>query len=575
MMSNLEWATGPVLDNDFFVGLLQNTAILLSLSLLYEFMWLRQKKEATTIKQLGAGVVIGFIAFVLMKTPWTMAPGIAFDTRSVLLSVAGFYFGALPTIVAMGFAAFARVAAGGDGMWMGITVIFASGIIGLMWRQLPLSTKNAHMPFNFLLLGLSVHAVMLLCTFLLPAPAIMPTMQRLALPLLTVYTPATMLLGMFLMQQKKNHENRKAAEKLSESELTFESLFNNHSAIKLILDPNDGSIINANQAALKFYGYTLVEMKMMNISDINTLPIQQLREKINDVRLNKRNHFEFRHKKQNGEIVDVEAFISTISIGNKEFLHSIVNDVSEKKQLIKDLVIAKEKAEESDRLKSRFLMNMSHDIKTPLNGILGFASILKESPGSSTETKDFADIIYRSGQQLHVLINDIIEISRIEAGSVQLNVEDVDAGLVITEAAQSFQQKAAEKGVQLVINIPDKPNHQISFRVDPFKLHRILMNLIGNAIKFSEKGTIDVGYSISDHSVSYYVKDQGIGIHPEHHAHIFERFYQVDSPLSDTNPGTGLGLAICMGLTKLLNGSLTVESEPGKGSTFTLILPRE
>jgi PAS domain S-box-containing protein len=565
--------SSKLLDNNLLVALLQNTAILLSLSLLYGSVWLRRERRThQVVDQILAGITIGAIAFVLMKTPWILTPGLVFDTRSVLLSVSGFYFGAVPTVIAIMIAGAVRIADGGDGMWMGLSVIISSGTLGIIWGRIFARRIRTQAPRTFLFMGLVVHLFMLIFTSLLPTESIFPTMKILVVPLLTIYTPATMLLGMLLLHQKRNHENRQSADQLFKSELRFKELFENHAAVKLIINPENGAIVNANNAASKFYGWSPEEIKGMKISEINTLPQEKIEQKIDVVLNRERIHFEFQHRKKDGSEVDVEVFCSKIEMEEKTYLHSIIHDVSEKKQLMKDLVIAKEQAEESDRLKTMFLMNMSHEIRTPLNGILGFASILMENHKGPEETKEFAEIIFHSGQRLLSLINDIIDISRIEAGVLFIDNDEVCAKRAMLDAMQGMSSKAMQKGLTIFSNSSweDDP---IYIQTDAGKLNQILTNLIGNAIKFSDSGIIETGCFVQDHAVVLFVKDQGIGIPDEFHDKVFNRFFQVKNHLSADNPGTGLGLAISKGLAELLKGSIWFESQTGSGSAFYLKLP--
>jgi PAS domain S-box-containing protein len=330
--------------------------------------------------------------------------------------------------------------------------------------------------------------------------------------------------------------------------------------------------MDANHAATKFYGWTKEELKSMKISNINTLSYEQLKTEMARVVDKTRIHFEFRHRCKDGRIIDVETFSSKIDIGGKTYLHSIIHDVSEKKQLMLDLVAAKERAEENDKLKTLFLMNMSHEIRTPLNGIMGFASILADGTTDPDQTKEFSLIIQKSGQRLLSLINDIIDVSKIESGAEKLFFEEINAEGILYDATQQFEAQASGKNLALRMNIPDQ-FHDLVFWCDVRKLHQILTNLINNAIKFSEQGTIETGYNADDNHITFYVKDQGIGIPEEYQKLVFHRFFQAHRQDSSGNPGTGLGLTICKGLASLLGGTIRLESDPGKGTTFFLSLP--
>jgi PAS domain S-box-containing protein len=557
---------------DMIIALIQNTALLLSLSLLYETFWLKHESDPSTGKKIVAGLFIGFIAVILMQTTWVMVPGIVFDTRSVLLAVSGVFFGGIPTLIAMAVAAVVRVLSGGDGMYMGLVVIFASGTLGTFWRRFQLRHKCSNSPAAFLMLGLIVHLFMLLSTQLLPVGIALQALIMLILPLFLVYTPATMLLSLLLQSQQRNFLNRTAAYQLKESEEKFRQLFENHAAVKLIIDPASGRLVDANCAAAKFYGWSREELKGMKIEDINTLPTEEIRIAIDRVLASSGVHFAFTHRIHDGSEIDVEVFSSKVLINGETLLHSIVHDVSEKRQLMSDLVAAKERAEESDRLKTMFLTNLSHEIRTPLNGILGFASVIMEDPGDAEATREYADIIHQSGHRLLALINDMVDISKIEAGVIQLEFEQVNVGSALFEVVQSFSRRATDKGLKIQADIPEEM-HSFYLTTDGRKVHQVLSNYMNNAIKFSKQGGIVARCHQQDGEIVFMIKDEGIGIEKNIQDRVFERFFQAGCRLKDENPGAGLGLAICSGLAKLLNGRVWLESEPGVGSAFYFALP--
>ncbi|MDR8390441.1 PAS domain S-box protein [Aliifodinibius sp. S!AR15-10] len=258
-------------------------------------------------------------------------------------------------------------------------------------------------------------------------------------------------------------------------------------------------------------------------------------------------------------------------------MYSMGQDVTKHKVLENQLIESKEKAEEANRAKSQFIANMSHEIRTPMNAILGFADMLKEQVDSNLET-EYVQNIYNSGQSLLKLINDVLDLSKIEAGKQQLNIRPVNVRRVVDEVQSIFALRSEEKGVTIRTEIDDStPN---SILLDELKLRQILVNLVGNALKFTQEGFVEVGVrsreieSIeSQVNLEVYVKDTGKGITKERQQAIFSEFEQEDYSISDKFGGTGLGLAISLRLAHLMNGSINVESEPGKGSIFTLIIP--
>jgi CheY-like chemotaxis protein len=236
------------------------------------------------------------------------------------------------------------------------------------------------------------------------------------------------------------------------------------------------------------------------------------------------------------------------------------------------LIKAKEKAEESDRLKSAFLANMSHEIRTPMNGIIGFAELLKEPKLSGEEKDEYIGIIEQSGQRLLSIINDIVEISKIEAGMVEMKISNSNLNDQMEYIRKFFKLEAEEKGISLVIKngLTDK---DAVIRTDSEKLYAILINLVKNAIKYSDKGTVEVGYQRKQGCIEFYVKDDGIGIPDNMKVAIFNRFVQTDMGRKRTFEGTGLGLAISKAYVEMVGGKIWVKSQLGEGSIFYFTVP--
>lgn len=478
------------MNESIVISLIQNIAVLLAFAMLYENFWLRNDKLKGIIAQTIAGVVLGVIGIVLMFTPWTLMPGVVFDVRSVMLAVSGVFFGPLPTLVAMLLAGATRIFMGGDGMWMGIATIASSGTVGILWGRWRRKWKRINRPGEFLALGLIVHVLMLIGTILLPVEIRGQIFRVIIIPLLFIYTPGTMLMGLLLAAQQRNYQNQVEKEKLFQKE-------------------------HALRAEL-------------------TKQQQQIEDQLEKYsRLNKE------YRAQN-----------------------------------KELTRAKEKAEESDRLKSSFLANLSHEIRTPMNAIMGFADLLESEKLNDNIRKKYIRIIRNSGSYLLAIINDIVEFSQIEAGQIEVNNDEINVNELLHEIYNSFKVIVTSRE-NLTLKL-EKPDLQLTekIRLDEVKLRQILVNLINNAIKYTEKGEIVLGYNIRNASeVAFYVKDTGIGIAPENHKVIFDRFRQIDGKKAKIQSGSGLGLSITKAYTEILGGSISVKSEEGKGAEFTVTLP--
>jgi signal transduction histidine kinase len=242
-------------------------------------------------------------------------------------------------------------------------------------------------------------------------------------------------------------------------------------------------------------------------------------------------------------------------------------------QMIKineELLRAKEKAEESDRLKTAFIQNISHEIRTPMNGIVGFLELLHK-PDTNEEQKDeYISIVNSCTQQLASLVNDLIDIAKIEAGTIDMKLSDFNVDQLLAEVENSFSVAAAEKGLKLDI---DNFLKRVRVRSDFGKIRQILFNLVSNAIKFTEHGTVTIRAMKDENNLVFSVTDTGIGIRESDHNIIFERFRQSEIGLNRTYGGSGLGLAISKGYIDFMGGMIRLESMAGKGSKFTVLIP--
>ncbi|MCD4695340.1 MAG: PAS domain S-box protein [Bacteroidales bacterium] len=262
----------------------------------------------------------------------------------------------------------------------------------------------------------------------------------------------------------------------------------------------------------------------------------------------------------------------TDDVGNVIGSFGIIVDITERKQILNELKIAKEKAEESDHLKTVFLQNMSHEVRTPMNGIIGFSEMLKDPDTSDAKRNSYLNIIINSSQQLLSIIQDIITISSIETKQEMASREATSVNDVLLELQTLHNRKAREKGL-LISGIKSLPDNEVFIYSDPTKLRQILDNLINNAIKFTPEGSIDFGYNIKDNFIEFYIKDTGIGVDSKLHDKIFSRFWQVEQGTTRSYGGTGLGLSISKGYVELLGGKIWLESELKKGSSFYFTIP--
>ena len=249
-------------------------------------------------------------------------------------------------------------------------------------------------------------------------------------------------------------------------------------------------------------------------------------------------------------------------------------NISERKKMEKDLISAKEKAEESDRLKSAFLANMSHEIRTPLNSILGFSDLLNAPELDHESRIEYVNLINSSGNNLLTIINDILDISKIEAGQISLTKTKFSAQNLISKIQKEYLIKAVAKGIDLRIS-NHKTDEELIILSDESRIKQVLINFVGNALKFTDKGHIEIGVNLINNCIQFHVKDTGIGISKDFHDKIFDRFRQVEAAQTRRYGGNGLGLAITKNLAELLGGKIHLKSRLNVGSTFFFTLPEE
>ena len=273
--------------------------------------------------------------------------------------------------------------------------------------------------------------------------------------------------------------------------------------------------------------------------------------------------------------------VTAVPFENEEgvwFVAEVSVDISERKKMEKALQVAKEHAEAANRAKSLFLANMSHELRTPLNAILGFSKLIARDQKLPEKYKEFIEIINRSGQHLLKLINDVLDISKIEAGQVSLTMAVFDVQPLLKGLEEIFYSQAGAKGLDFTMSVSSLPRYLLG---DEGKVRQILINLLGNAVKYTQRGQIKLNVSMSarkegeekgDVKIHFSVEDSGVGISSAHIETIFSPFFQINDEGSKSS-GTGLGLAICRDLVRLMNGEIWAESELGVGTRFHVQLP--
>ncbi len=372
---------------------------------------------------------------------------------------------------------------------------------------------------------------------------------------------------------------RQAQERLQESEEKLRNiLFSSPDAI--VTTDLEGRIMECNPASLEIFGASepgelegmfALEMVMKQYRYKGLKTLLQVRR---DGYI-KNAEFELATRNKRIISVDLSARIMRDEKDHPIGIVALVRDITQRNKDEQNLKEAKEKAEESDRLKSAFLANMSHEIRTPMNAILGFSEMLKLEDISREERDEYISLINSKGHELMEIISDIIDISKIEAGDLAIEKKRVPVRNFLEEIYTGFKEEMAltfRKWVQLRLNMPKKSDPVMD--TDPIRLKQVFQNVVNNALKFTQEGYVEIGYEESkDNRVIFCVEDTGIGIAPNKQDIIFERFRQVDDSMNRKYGGTDLGLSISRNIIEALGGNIWVESMPGKGSRFFFSIP--
>ena len=354
-------------------------------------------------------------------------------------------------------------------------------------------------------------------------------------------------------------------------ELTIYNFFEQPLNINIITD-FDGKIIRANSGWEIYLGYQKDEIIGNKLFDfihpddvsITIEEIKKLEKGISTL------HFENRYRHKNGEYRKLEW--SAIPSPDEHLIYAVAIDITERKQAEKELIKAKEKAEESDRLKTAFINNISHEVRTPLNGILGFGHLIMEEGLSEKEKQEYYKVLRDSSKRLQDTISDIMDISQLTAGSIKPAPAGVHLGQLMNNMLEKTQFACAKRNILVTLKSPEQYDNLV-LQTDGELLSKILSHLLNNAEKFTSEGRITLGFEVKDKWVEFFVSDTGKGIAADKLDAVFEPFMQEDASVTRGHEGSGLGLTIAMHVAELLGGKLWAESEKGKGSTFLFTLP--
>ncbi|MBF0141587.1 MAG: response regulator, partial [Magnetococcales bacterium] len=400
--------------------------------------------------------------------------------------------------------------------------------------------------------------------------------------------PVIILGGMFF-----HRVSNPVFRRLELSEKKYRSIFEFANDGMILVDPVTGMFLEANPTAAQFLGFFREDLLQRSLADIDAGGMGNQNPSLLDqiMRLDGAT-FESVFRRRDGTLLPVEISARKFPLNDRQMFQLLVRDVGERKrveaelnqyrehleemvqQRTEALEAARDAAEAGARAKESFLVNMSHEIRTPMNGVLGMAELVLKT-NLTQKQRHYIDIIHRSGRVLLRIINDILDLSKIHAGRMSLEIQMFDLGVLVRDVTDILAHRARDKGLEFGVYIePETPVHLLG---DPYRLSQVLFNLLGNAIKFTRQGSVALRVDAVENQEAYVqlrfqVIDTGIGISEAFQKHLFQAFSQEDSSVARRFGGTGLGLAISKHLLRLMDGDLEVESVPGQGTKFLFLV---
>lgn len=583
------------------INLINNIAFLVALVAAGQVVGARFQNNVRN-RQVLLGILCGGVALLGMLNPVYFVPGLIFDGRSIVLSVAGVVGGGITALIAASIAAIYRYQLGGIGATVGITVILGSALLGVLARHWWQYRKVMPPLLDYLLLGILVQVVQLAAFTQIPDGVGYLFIEQAWWVLLVFYPLATMLLCLIFREQELRLEEQKTLQ------ITQALVLRERSMLRTLIDtlPDliwlkdpKGVYLACNHRFEQFFGAP--EKDIIGKTDYDFVD----KELADFFRANDRAAMD-----KNGPSVNEEE-VSFASDGHRELLETtktpmctdtgdligvlgIARDITARKaaeieikhhrehleELVEtrtaQLAAAKLTAESASLAKSVFLANMSHELRTPMNGVMGMIQLARRR---MTDTKglDQLDKAKTAANTLLHLLNDILDLSKIEAAHLVLEDAPLRLADNIASVTSLLGHKATEKGVSFETDVPEALAY-MPLRGDPFRLGQVLVNLVGNAIKFTDAGRVALHVQLVAETpemvwLRFDIRDTGIGIDTQAQTRLFHAFEQADNSMTRKYGGTGLGLAISKRLVELMGGTIGVDSQKGRGSTFWFVLP--
>ena len=571
------------------IDLVHCAAVLFSFTLVYENFWLKNEASKNIWTKIITGIILGGVGCFLMLTPLTLIPGVAFDARSILLSISGLFFGPLPTILAIIITGTMRITMGGDGVWMGLAIIVSSGTLGMLWRYYRPSWRQNNIYLELLAMGFLVHLVMYGCTLLLPEANQQLIRKTLILPLLLIYTPSTALLGIMMLRQSKNYLNSLAKEqdntelmqaiaRLEESELKFRNIYEN-SQEGIFQTRFDGTYISVNPALARMYGFTSPEELISSRTDISKEAYSDPSERNNFLRMMEESGYvkgyEYEVRRKDGQKIWFyeDAHAVKDETGKIKFFEGFVIDITKRKQADAQVIQKTAELQKLNDEKDMFFSIIAHDLRSPFNSFLGLTQIMSEELSSLTitELQKITENLHNSAVNLFRLLENLLQWSRIEQGSLPFDPKMTDLKTDIDESIAMVLESARNKEIAITYDIPK----DFMVYADSNMLQTVIRNLVYNSIKFTPyKGKITLEAKVDGtKSTEISIKDTGIGMTTDIIDHLFKLDSKINRKGTHGEPSSGLGLVLCKEFITKHGGKIWVESAEGKGTTFYFTFP--
>jgi PAS domain S-box-containing protein len=553
------------------LDVLYNLAILTAASVLAGFIDNRWKRTTITGVVLQ-GLLFGGVAMLAMLKPFTFTEGIIFDGRSVVLSLGALFFGPVAGTIAGAIAVITRLAIGGGGAIMGISVIASSVIIGILFH-LQRKREAFNIKASYLLkFGLIVHVVMIFLMGTLPSEMRLETLQTVGITVILAYPLATVIIGKILSDQENKIQ---LISKLSASENKFRGLVESAFDAIYLMKNRNYSYVNPRFCELTGYSekeLTSGDFDFKQLLTPKSLEVIENRYKQREEGKPVTPQYETQIMTKEGKIREVEVSTVALQNGHDIEIMGIMRDVTERKEFERKLSERSRELAQLNEEKDKLFSIISHDLRGPFGAFAGMLELMADEKEqfSAGQLREFSAKLLKSADSQNRLLNNLLDWSRLKRGITSLNYSSIDLGELIEECINEFQAIALQKEIRINNHIAEG----LKVYADENMLSTVYRNLIYNAIKFSYRGgEIAIESKLANGCVQSSVSDKGIGMDSETLHNLFKPVNNLPTPGTEGEPSTGLGLIICKEFIEKHGGKIWAERKAGKGSVFLFTLP--